>query len=148
MRVQNENSTNDLFSHFLTFASNFRVFDAMTRKIRLAPTFVTKSFFGAFLNGFRVSTLFKGGQWACEKKCRIRTYLVGLPNKQLMNDGDSSPPSSSSFSFFFFFFFYLGRACGLSPEAGVQQGELKASKSSTMKQDSKDFAGAWSRLVQ
>ena len=84
------------------------------------------------------------------KKCRIRTYLVGLPNKQLMNDGDSSPPSSSSFSFFFFFFFffYLGRACGLSPEAGVQQGELKASKSSTMKQDSKDFAGAWSRLVQ
>ena len=79
------------------------------------------------------------------KKCRIRTYLVGLPNKQLMNDGDSSPPSSSFF--FFFFFFYLGRACGLSPEAGVQQGELKASKSSAMKQDSKDFADAWSRLV-
>ena len=145
MRVQNENSTNDLFSHFSTFASNFRVFDAMTRKIRRAPTFATKSFFGAFLNGFRVSTLFKGGH--VRKKCRIRTYLVGLPNKQLMNDGDSSPPSSSSFSFFFFFF-YLGRACGLSPEAGVQQGELKASKSSTMKQDSKDFAGAWSRLVQ
>ena len=77
------------------------------------------------------------------KECRIRTYLVGLPNKQLMNDRDSSPPSSFSF-----FFFYLGRACGLSPEAGVQQGKLKASKSSTMKQDSKDFAGAWSRLVQ
>ena len=120
-------------------------FDVMTRKIQRAPTFATKSFFGAFLNGFRVSALFKGGH--VRKKCRIRTYLVGLPNKQLMNDGDSSPPSSSSFSFFFFFF-YLGRACGLSPEDGVQQGELKASKSSTMKQDSKDFAGAWSRLVQ
>ena len=52
------------------------------------------------------------------KKCRIRTYLVGLPNKQLMNDGDSSPPSSFSF-FFFFFFFYLGRACVLGNRAGL-----------------------------